>query len=116
MEVVSQLAIRDSALSLIGIPLGVGTLGDAQTISACVMAAREPDEGARIDIGRKLGEQAKALMSEELGHRTPTGIVDARLVPSDEASCEDPPGCGVRNAFIEDGCCYRLTLKVVTDE
>jgi hypothetical protein len=80
------------------------------------MASREPDEGAQIDIGRKLGEQARSLMSEELGHSTPTGIVDARLVQSDEASCEDPPGCGVRNAFIEGECCYRLTLKVLTDE
>jgi hypothetical protein len=112
----SQLAIRDSALSLIGIPPGNGARGATQTITACVMAVREPDEGARIDIGRQLGEQAKDLMSEELGKRHPTGIVEARLVPSDEASCEDPPGCGVRNAFIEGECCYRLILQVVTDE
>jgi hypothetical protein len=112
----SQLGIRDSALSFLGIPPGNGTRGGAWTISACVMGGREPNPGERIAIGRKLGEQAQSLMADEMGNRTPTGIVDARLAVSDEASCEDPPGCGVSNAFIEGGCCYRLNLKVITDQ
>jgi hypothetical protein len=112
----NQLGIRDSALSALGIPPGNGPLGSQQTISACVMAAREPDDGDRIEIGRRLAEQARKLMSDALGGRAPTGITSAELVANDEASCEDPPGEGVRNASVEGGCCYRLILKIVTDE
>lgn len=114
MHEADELVIRDSALSLIGLPTRNAISGVA--ISACVMAPRDPDEGMQVRIGRMLGERARSVMSEMLTGRTPTGIIDARIAGSDEASCEDPLGEGVRSAFIEGQRCYRLDLRIVVDE
>jgi hypothetical protein len=114
MDKTAELVIRDSALSVIGLPTTDATSGVA--ISACVLAPRDPDEGMQVSIGRMLGERARSAMSETLAGRTPTGISGARLAGSDEASCEDPPGGGVRSAFIEGKRCFRLDLRIVVDE
>jgi hypothetical protein len=113
MNAADNLAIRESALSAIGLPSTAAASGIS--VSACVMASRRPDRAARVKIGRKLAEQARTLMSEKLAGREPTGIVHARVESSDEASCEDPPACGVRSAFIEGARCYRLRVRVVSD-
>jgi hypothetical protein len=109
-----NLAIRESALSAIGLPSTAASSGTS--ISACVLATRRPDRAARVDIGRRLAEKMRTAMSEKLAGRLPTGIIEARIGSSDEASCEDQPGGGVRSAFIEGTRCYRLDIRVVTDE
>jgi hypothetical protein len=113
MDSAAERAIRDSALSLIGLPNR--TAADGVAVSVCVLADREPDEAMQVTIGRTLAERANAAMAEKLAGRVPTGISDARIAGSDEASCEVRPG-EIRSAFIEGGRCYRLDLRVVADE
>jgi hypothetical protein len=105
-----NIAIRDSALSLIGLPSGIGRTKVA--ISTCVLSTRDPDEGMRVNIGRVLGERAMTAMSDSLGNRIPVGVVDARVRSSDEASCKDLTEGRVRSAFIEGERCYRLYLRI----
>lgn len=114
MNPADNLAIRESALSAIGLPSTAAPSGIS--ISACVMATRRPDPSARVDIGRRLAEKTRTTMGEKLGGRLPTGIIEARVGSSDEASCEDQPGGQVRSAFIDGTRCYRLEIRVITDE
>ena len=114
MSAAHNLEIRESALSSIGLPSIAATSGIP--ISVCVMATRRPDRAERVDIGRRLAEKMGTAMSAKLAGRLPTGIIEARIEGSDEASCEDGPGGGVRSAFIEETRCYRLDIRVVVDE
>jgi hypothetical protein len=109
MNAADNIAIRDSALSSIGLPPGIGRTKVA--ISTCVLSARDPDEGMRVNIGRMLAERAITAMSERFGDRIPMGVVDARVRSSDEASCEDFTGA-IRSAFIDGDRCYRLYLRI----
>jgi hypothetical protein len=114
VNTVDNLAIRESALSAIGLPSTAALSGIS--ISACVMATRRPGPAARVDIGRRLAEKTRTAASEKLDGRLPTGIIEARVESSDEASCEDQPGGRVLSAFIDGTRCYRIEIRVVTDE